>query len=411
MPKKETLEVYAGLIAKMGINPKKDQEVHIVCDAQIYEFAGLVVKKLYQYGAGKIRVDFSDPTIAKLQFKYQTKERLAKLTEWEILKQKEKIETLPALVYLTSESPYDLQGIDPEKMAYITNERYPILKPIRDAIDNKYQWCIAGVPSKEWAAVVFKDDPNAYEKLWDAILKTMYIKDGMSEEDAIKHWQDHNKRLHSLAAKLNDYKFNKLHYKNDEGTNFTVALNPQVRWASGSEKIMDGTEFNPNMPTEEVFTTPLYSETNGIIYATKPLNYSGNLIDEFWIEFKDGLAVNWDAKVGKEYLDLILNFDEGSKKLGEVALVAYDTPINLMNILFYQTLYDENASCHVALGQGFENLLEGYEQMSPEEHLKNGINESRTHVDFMIGSKSLNINGELSDGSIVPIFKDGNWCI
>ena len=265
----------------------------------------------------------------------------------------------------------------------------------------------AAVPGKAWARKIFPElsDEEAVEKLWEAIFDCSRI-----TEDPIVEWEEHNKNLYSRCKFLNDYRFDRLEYSSSNGTRFTVGLNPKGIFCGGGETTLGSNiYFNPNIPSEEVFTSPMRGSADGIVYSTKPLSYQGKLIENFWIEFKDGKAVNVGAEKNKDVLEKMIAMDEGAAYLGEVALIAYNSPINNTGILFYNTLFDENASCHLALGRGFNNCLEGYENYSNEECQKLGINNSMIHVDFMIGSKDLSIVGITADGKRIQVFKNGNW--
>jgi aminopeptidase len=261
-----------------------------------------------------------------------------------------------------------------------------------------------------WAKKVFPDmeEDKAEEALWDAIFKASRVTE---DNDPVKEWNEHNARLIKHNKILNDFQFKALHFKNEIGTDLTVELVENHVWSGGQEEATTGTVFNPNIPTEENFTMPLKTGVNGKVVATKPLDYQGNLIEDFWLEFKDGKVVDYDAKEGKDNLKNLIEFDEGSSYLGEVALIGYDSPISQSNILFFNTLFDENASCHLALGRAYPMNIQGGTEMSKEELEKCGYNNSMAHVDFMFGSKDLDIVGETKDGKKVQIFKDGNFVI
>ena len=292
-------------------------------------------------------------------------------------------------------------------MAKVMQNRYPILKPYRDERDNKFQWTIIGAPSVAWAKKVFPNLPKgqAVKKLWEAILLTSRVTD-----DPIQAWKEHNADLEKRTNFLNGLDIDYLEYKSSNGTDFKVWLNKIVKWEAGGERTLGSNIFfNPNIPTEECFTTPIKGKAEGKVVATKPLSYQGQLIENFSIIFKDGKAVEVHAEKNEDLLKHMIAMDEGASYLGECALVPYDSPINNLGILFYNTLYDENCCCHLALGEGFTNLVKDYQNYSNEELHKMGINESQIHVDFMIGSKDLSIKAHLRDGKIVEIFKEGNW--
>ena len=258
------------------------------------------------------------------------------------------------------------------------------------------------------AQKIFPDIPvgEAVEKLWEAILLTSRV-----DENPVEAWEKHNAELANHCKLLNDFNLAELEYKSANGTDFKVWLNPRGKFVGGSEKTLGSAIFNPNIPSEEVFTTPMKGRAEGKVVATKPLSYQGKLIENFWMRFEDGRVVEVHAEKNQDVLEKMVAMDEGAARLGEVALIAYDSPINNTGILFYNTLFDENASCHLALGRGFNETLNGYENMTVEECKAAGINDSMIHVDFMIGSKDLSIEGVSRDGKRIQIFKDGNWAI
>ncbi len=401
------LEKYAKLIVKCGLNIQKGQEVVVQCGLDQPEFVATVVEECYKQGASRVNVKWSYMPVSKINAIYRSLETMSEVTAVEEAEWKTRAEKLSCLLWLDSDDPDGLAGTDNEKLSKANMARYPIIKPYRDAMENKYQWCIAAVPGKEWANKVFPElcDEDAMEKLWEAILDCSRV-----DDDPIAAWEKHNKTLAERCEFLNNYRFDSLEYKSSNGTNFTVGLNPKGLFCGGGETTLgSNVYFNPNIPSEEVFTSPVKGRAEGIVYSTKPLSYQGKLIENFWIEFKDGKAVKVGAEKNCDLLEKMIAMDEGAAYLGEVALIAYDSPINNTGILFYNTLFDENASCHLALGRGFSNCLEGYENYTNEECEKMGINSSMIHVDFMIGSKDMSIVGVTKDGERVQIFKDGNW--
>ena len=405
----ERLKKYAELIVKCGLNIKEEQEVIIRCELDQPDFVALCVEECYKCGASKVKVEWSHMPVTKLNYTYRTLESLSEVTEVEKAEWERKVEKLSCMLWLDSEDPDGLNGTDNEKISKANMARYPYIKPYRDKLENKYQWCIAAVPGKEWAKKVFPDlsVDKAMEKLWDAILLCSRI-----DDDPIKAWKQHNENLAKRCKFLNEHKFEKLEYKSANGTDFVVGLNPKGRFTGGGETTL-GTKiyFNPNIPSEEVFTSPMRGIAEGKVVATKPLSYQGKLIENFWVKFENGKVVEVGAEKNQDLLEKMVSMDEGASYLGECALIAYDSPINNTGILFYNTLFDENASCHLALGRGFNECLEGFENMSVEECEKAGINSSMIHVDFMIGSKDMSIVGIMKDGKRIQIFKDGNWAI
>ena len=406
---KKRLEKYAELIVKCGLNVQKGQEVVVQCGLDQPEFVTMVVEELYKAGAARVTVEWSHIPVTKLAYTYCSLETLSEFTEIAEAKLKRRLDKLSCLLWLDSDDPDGLTGTDHEKVAKARMAQYPFIKPYSDALENKYQWCIAAVPGKEWAHKVFPElsADEAMEKLWEAILYTSRV-----DDDPVAAWAKHNKTLEERCKFLNSYKFDRLEYKSSNGTDFTVGLIDKGIFAGGGETTLGkNIYFNPNIPSEEVFTSPKRGRAEGKVVATKPLSYQGKLIENFWVEFKDGKVVNTGAEKNGDLLKQMVSMDEGAAYLGECALIAYDSPINNTGILFYNTLFDENASCHLALGRGFNNCLEDYEKYSFEECKQMGINDSMIHVDFMIGSADMSIVGITKYGKRVQIFKDGNWAI
>ncbi len=404
---KTKLEKYAKLIAGSGLNVQKGQKVVIQCGLDQPDFVTMVVEECYKLGAASVIVKWSHMPVTKLNYTYRTLETLSTVTPVERAEWQSRVDELSCLLWLDSDDPDGLSGTDNEKISKANMARYPVIKPYRDAIENKYQWCIAAVPGREWAKKVFPDlsVEEAVEKLWEAILYTSRVSD-----EPVKEWETHNATLAKRCEFLNKYKFDRLEYKSSNGTDFTVGLNPKGIFCGGGETTLGANVyFNPNIPTEEVFTTPMRGRADGKVVATKPLSYQGKLIENFWFEFKDGKVVKLGAEKNQNLLEKMVSMDEGAAYLGEVALIAYKSPINDTGILFYNTLFDENASCHFALGRGFNNCLEDYEQYTNEQCRELGVNNSMLHVDFMLGSADMSIVGVTAEGERVQIFKNGNW--
>lgn len=405
--KKSVLKKYAELIAKTGINVQKGQDVVIRCDLDQPEFVKMVTEYCYKFGARKVTIEWSYQPLAKVHNKYCSVKTLATIEKWEEEKLKHNSLTLPALIWLDSEDPDGLKGMNEKKSAEAQRIRYPLIKPYRDAMENKYQWCIAAVPGKKWAKKVF---PNlsvsqAMEKLWEAILYTSRV-----DENPIEAWKKHNEDLLNRCNYLNSLNLKSLTYKASNGTDFTVGLIEKALFIGGGEETLGNkVYFNPNIPSEECFTTPKRGDIEGIVYSSKPLSYKGQLIENFWIKFEHGKVVDVHAEKNEHVLREMVSMDEGATMLGEVALIPYDSPISNLNILFYNTLFDENASCHLALGMGFPNCIKDFEKYSLEEIRQMGVNDSMIHVDFMIGTKDLSIVGTTKEGKQVQIFKDGKW--
>ena len=405
--KKSVLRQYARLIAQKGGNVQKGQDVIISASLDQPDFVTMVAEECYRCGARKVTVDWTHQPLTKLTYQKRSVKTLSKMEDWEIEKLKHHVEILPVRIYLESDDPDGLRGINQEKVSKASQARYKILKPFREAMDNKYQWCIAAVPGAAWAKKVFPgvNKFKAMEMLWEAILYTSRV-DG----DPVAAWEAHNKDLADRCAYLNSLGIKTLEYRSANGTDLKVGMIEDALFMGGSEKAQgSGIEFNPNIPSEEAFISPMKGEAEGIVYSSKPLSYRGELIENFSVRFEGGRAVEVHAEKNEELLRKMISMDEGAAYLGECALVPYDSPIRNSGILFYNTLFDENAACHLALGRGFTNVLKDYDQYTTEECYAKGINQSMIHVDFMIGTEDLSITAVTRDGRRVAIFENGNW--
>lgn len=405
--KKTILKNYAKLIAKTGINVMPGQDVIIRAELDQPEFVSYVAEECYRAGARHVSVEWSHQPISKLNALYQSLDTMSEVAPWQEEKLRDQTINLPAMIYLESADPDGMNGVDAHKVSEASMRRFPKIKPYRDAMENKYQWCIAAVAGKNWAKKVFPGEKNALtaeEKLWEAILKC-----SRAEGNPVANWNEHNKDLYNRCRFLNGLKLKKLVYRSSNGTDFSVGLMPEGVFAGGGEETLSGRYFNPNIPSEEVFTTPKRGEAEGIVYSTKPLSYQGQLIEDFWVRFEKGRVVDTGARKGGDVLKKMVSMDEGASYLGECALVPFDSPINDSGLLFYNTLFDENASCHLALGRGFSMCVKDYDKYSDEKIKQLGVNDSMIHVDFMIGTRDLNIAGETENGERVEIFRNGNW--
>ena len=404
--KKTVLREYAKLIVRCGVNVQKGQEVLIFAELDQPEFVKLVVEEAYKAKAKKVTVEWNYQPLAKLHVRYQSVKTMGTVTQFQKARQQHYCDTLPARIHLISEDPDGLKGMNMEKMAKARRMSYPILKPYVDAREGKQQWCIAAVPGAAWAKKVFPGlrTSVAMEKLWEAILFTSRVTD-----DPIAEWEKHNKNLHDRCEYLNSLGIDKLHFTADNGTDLTVGMIPEAVFCGGGETSRQGIYYNPNIPTEECFISPKRGEAEGIVYSTKPLSYQGQLIDNFSIRFENGKAVEAKAEVGEELLNTMISMDEGAAYLGECALVPEKSPIAESGLLFYNTLFDENAACHLALGMGYADTIRDHHNKSLEECRQLGINDSMIHEDFMIGCDTMNIDAITRDGKVVPIFRKGNW--
>ena len=403
------LRDYARLIAFQGGHVVKGDIVWINAGLEQPDFVTYVVEECYNAGAKSVTVYWNHDPINKLAYKNESVSTLANPTPMFMTKMKYWVKKLPTVIHIVSDDPDAMKGVSQSKIAKVRMKRYPKIKKYRDEIDGKYKWCIAAVPGKAWAKKIFPklNEADAIEALWAAILKTSRV-DG---NDPVKNWDEHNAFLIKQREKLESLGLKKLLYKASNGTDFQVELIDKMHWGGGVEIAPNKGQFNPNIPSEEVFTTPMKGKAEGTLVASKPLSYQGELIEDFSITFKDGKVSSVKARKNQSLLEKMVKMDEGAAMIGEVALVPFESPINQTGILFYETLFDENACCHVALGAGFPDLYPGGLEMNMEERGKVGINDSMIHVDFMVGTKDLSIVGVDKNGKEIQIFKDGTWAI
>ena len=404
--KKTVLREYAKLIVRCGINVQKGQDVLIFADLDQPEFVKMVVEEAYKAKARQVTVHWNYQPLDKIHVRYQSVKTMGAVPEWQKARQQYYCDTLPCRLYIMSEDPDGLKGVNTAKMAKARQMSYPIIKPYIDEREGKQQWCIAAVPGAAWAKKVFPGMPKnqAIEKLWEAILSTSRV-----NEDPIKAWEEHNANLRNRCAYLNSLGIVSLHYTADNGTDLTVGMIPEAQFCGGEEVSKQGISFNPNIPTEECFISPMKGKAEGIVYSTKPLSYDGQLIENFFMRFENGKVVESGAEKGAELLKTMLSMDEGAAYLGECALVPQASPICQSGLLFYNTLFDENAACHLAVGMGFPDTIKDHHNKTLEECRALGINDSMIHEDFMIGCDTMNIDATCADGKIVPIFRNGNW--
>ncbi len=405
---KETCRKIALAAVKIGVNLQKGQDAVIFCSTNQVKLANAIVEQCYKCGANKVTVEWSNEDINRLHYTYQSESTLKNIEKWEIEKSKRRSEICPALIYIEDEDPDAYNGCDMDKIMNANIERRKAIKPYRD-IENMYdQWVIIAVPSLSWAKKVFPEDKpaKAQEKLLKAILKTMRI-----DKNPVKAWEKHISYLKEKANILNDINLDYLKYSSKNGTDLTLKLQPNHVWLSARSKSLKNIEYCANMPTEEVFTMPKRDGVNGVVVSTKPLSYNGKVIENFKVYFKDGRIIKVEAEKNEDVLKKAIETDEGSHYLGEVALVPFNSPINQTGLLFYNTLFDENACCHLAFGEAFEDNMKNYESMTKEEMIALGFNDSLIHVDFMIGSDDLDIVGYDKNGKEYQIFKNGVWAI
>ena len=404
-----TMKKYAQAVVELGANVQEGQYVIINSSIRQAKFVHCLVEQCYKRKARFVKVEYSDDEVSKLTYKNVEEKTYVENTLQNLYRLKNYTKILPVQIYVEDSDPDVYKGIDISKAMKARIKTYPKVKKYRDMMENKYQWVIVAMPSIPWAKKIFPNDkPSvAFKKLEQAILKTTRI-----DNNAVNNWKKHIKNLQEKSKILNELNLDYLEYKSENGTDLKLKLMPNHVWISARENALGSNiDFTANMPTEEVFSMPSYDGVDGVVVSTKPLSLRGKLVEDFKVYFEKGRAYKVEARVGQEVLEQLLSDDEGSRHLGEVALVPYSSPINQSGILFFNTLFDENASCHLAFGAAFKNNIKGYETMTDEDFKKMNFNESMNHVDFMIGSKDLSIIGTTFDGTKVEIFKDGNWAI
>lgn len=401
------LEKYAELAVKVGVNIQKGQTLVVYAALDAAELVRLVVKKAFETGAHDVVVNWNDDTVSRTKYELAADEVFTEYPVWLAFEREEMVEKGAAFMSIMSSSPDLLKGVNPERISNFQKAAGKALMKYRQAVQSdKVSWCVIAAASPAWAAKVFPDAPeeNQVELLWEAIFKATRV----DSENPVEAWKNHDNTLHEKVEYLNEKRYEKLHYK-APGTDLTIKLPKTHIWVGAGSVNENGFEFMANMPTEEVFTVPLKTGVNGTVASTKPLSYGGNIIDNFSITFENGKIVDFKAEEGEDILKRLIETDEGSHYLGEVALVPVDSPISKSNVLFFNTLFDENASNHLAIGSAYAFCIEGGKKMSTDEQKENGLNQSLTHVDFMIGSEKMDIDGITADGTREPVFRNGNW--
>lgn len=408
-PTKQQMEHYAELAVKIGVNVQKEQTVVVMAPIAAADLVRLIAQKAYEAGARNVHVEYNDEQLSLIKYTHAPDEAFTEFPMWRARAWEQFAEEGAAFIQIYSPNPDLLTGVDPERVAKASKTAAEAMNKYRSYLmSHKNAWTLISYATPEWAAKVFPgiSEEEAVRKLWEQIFEAVRV----DRDDPVLAWKEHNAKLLETVELLNRKRYKQLIYE-APGTSLTVELPEKHVWLGGAKANAKGVLFNPNMPTEEVFTMPARDGVSGQVRSTKPLNYRGQLIEGFSLTFRDGKVVDFSAERGQEALEKLLNTDEGARMLGEVALVPHDSPISNSNIVFYNTLFDENASCHLALGQAYPvNLQEGT-AMDEEELLRNGANKSLVHEDFMIGSPELNIDGVTADGKRETIFRDGNWAI
>ncbi len=402
------IEKYAELVMKTGLNIQERQNVLITSPIETAEFARLAMQAAYDLGARKVKIKWTDEESTRISLIHSDDDVFEKCPDSIIKEYQEYVDEKTALLSISASDPEALKGVDPERLMKNQRVMGQALRFFQEkAMANELAWCVVSVPTEKWAKKVFNGSEDAVDQMWEAIYNACRI----DTVNPIEAWEKHLEDLSRRSKFMNDANFKSLHFKNSRGTDLEIQLVENHIWAGGAENTVDGTRFVANLPTEEIFTMPKADGVNGIVYSSKPLIYNGNIIDEFHLVFENGKVIDYKANVGEEFLSKMLEVDEGAKRLGEVALVQYDSPISNANILFMNTLFDENASCHLALGRAYPINLRESHTMLKEELQKAGANDSLIHEDFMIGTADLCVSAQKFDGTVIDIFKDGNFVI
>ncbi|WP_420827893.1 aminopeptidase [Macrococcus brunensis] len=403
----EKLRLYAQLLVHVGMNVQPKQRVYIRTTIDAAEFVHLVVEEAYKAGSEDVKVIYGDDRLAQLNLQYRPLEAFESVPQYIVDERMDYAKSGAAQLALISSSPENLKEADPNKVSAMMRANGNAFREYMKMMQSdQFPWTVAAYPSKAWAKLVFPEltEEEAVDKLLDLMLYTVRA----NEEDPVKAWEEHNHNLHIKADYLNKKAYKALKYS-APGTDLTIGLPEGHIWCGASSVSAEGIEFMANMPTEEVFTVPHQDQVNGTVKNSLPLSYGGNIIDNFTLTFKDGKVIEYHAEVGHDILKGLLESDGNAVQLGEVALVPHDSPISNSQTLFYNTLFDENASCHLALGSAYPFCLEGGKEMSDAELDAAGLNQSITHEDFMIGNAEMNISGITADGNEEPIFVNGNW--
>ncbi|HFN8350315.1 TPA: aminopeptidase [Staphylococcus aureus] len=407
---KEKLQQYAELLVKVGMNVQPKQPVFIRSSVETLELTHLIVEEAYHCGASDVRVVYSDPTLKRLKFENESVEHFAnhEIKSYDVEARMDYVKRGAANLALISEDPDLMDGIDSQKLQAFQQQNARAFKGYMESVQkNQFPWVVAAFPSKAWAKRVYPElsVEEAYSKFIDEVFDIVRI-DG---NDPVENWRQHIANLSVYAQKLQQKNYHALHYVS-EGTDLTVGLAKNHIWEDATSYV-NGKEqaFIANIPTEEVFTAPDRNRVDGYVTNKLPLSYNGTIIDQFKLMFKDGEIIDFSAEKGEAVLKDLINTDEGSRRLGEVALVPDDSPISNRNTIFYNTLFDENAACHLAIGSAYAFNIEGGTEMTVEEKIASGLNDSNVHVDFMIGSSDLTIYGIFEDGSKELVFENGNW--
>ena len=402
------LKEYADLLVRVGLNVQKGQSVNIFAPVDCAILARACAQSCYDAGAREVTVMWKDDQINRMKFLHAEDSVFDQMPTWLKAFYDSALENKCPHLAIVGDDPESMKGVDPlriQRMRQVTGKS--IEGYYKAQTNNEFQWLVAACPTAPWANMVFPGREDAMERLWDAVFSAVRVS---GDGNAVRRWKEFVALQKVLVEKLNKFAFTSLHYSNGLGTDLTVGLPDGHFWSGASEMAGTGVEFTANIPTEEIFTLPHRDKVNGRVYASKPLSLNGNLVDGFWMELKNGKIIDLHADVGEEYLRKSITLDEGSSYFGEVALVPYNSPISNTGLLFYETLFDENAACHFAFGEAYP-CIQGADKLSSEEQAALGINQSINHVDFMVGTSDLKIVGTTADGSEITVFEQGNFAI
>lgn len=407
----EKLNEYAKLLIEVGANVQKGQTLVIASPVECAPFARLCASAAYRAGCREVVMNWSDDVLTRERYLRADDAVFDEVAEWNRHLYNDYAEQGAAYLAISAKDPEALRGVDPDRINRAQIARYAALDPFYSAqMANELPWCIGSVPIPSWARKVFPDvrEREAVEQLWDAIFEAVRVS---GDGRAVERWREHLKTLDKHTQTLNELHFKTLRYTNALGTDLTIELPEDHLWAAGAATNSKGQTFVPNMPTEEIFTAPLKTGVNGVVYAALPLVVNGNVVDKFRFVVRDGKIVEAHAGTGEEFLKAAISVDGNASYFGEVALVPYDSPISNQRILYYNTLFDENARCHLAFGRAYPECIRGGERMTSDELEAHGLNQSAAHNDFMIGTADLSIVGTTYDGREVRVFEGGNFAI
>ena len=406
----EKLKEYARLLVQVGLNVQKGQRMVISSPVECAFFARMCAEEAYAIGCKEVVMNWHDDAMARMKYLHADNEIFDTVPEWRSHFFNDHAKEGAAYLAISASDPENFKGVDSGKLVRAQQASGKALKDFdRLQMCGGFPWCIASIPIPSWAKTVFPEvtEDEAMEKLWDAIFKAVRI---TGDGTCVEKWQQHLDTLHARLEKMNELNFKTLHYTNALGTDLTIELPEGHIWEAGNDVTLSGQSYIANIPTEELFTAPLKTGINGVVYSAMPLVNDGNIIDKFCFVIKDGKIVEAHAEQGEEFLKAAISVDEGASYFGEVALVPYDSPISNQKILFYNTLFDENAACHLAFGEAYPCLVGG-QQMTKEELKERGLNDSITPGDLLIGTPDLSIVGTTHDGREIPVFVDGNFAI